>query len=214
MNQFAKRVIVALALCLVVVQTVAIAQNLGAAPQVNVAVQGQTGAQPEGAFLNFVNWIGNVIAPVGAGVAVLGAVGSYATGRGVFRWLVTAAFREARAPQCSSRKGRPVSWGTGPPNPEMGVTNGSPTTGTRRNSISAGAGRSGSSSGACLSGHRVAARGNNFVFGGRRRVLEVDVLGHRDDHPPSGIRVVRFLGRRRAASRRWHWQWMDVRVRE
>ena len=45
MNQFAKRVIVALALCLVVVQTVAIAQNLGAAPQVNVAVQGQTGAQ-------------------------------------------------------------------------------------------------------------------------------------------------------------------------
>jgi hypothetical protein len=45
----------------------------------------------EGAFLNFVNWIGNVIAPVGAGVAVLGAVGSYATGRGVFRWLVTAA---------------------------------------------------------------------------------------------------------------------------
>ena len=91
MNQFAKRVVVALAVCLVVVQTVAIAQNLGAAPQVNVAVQCQTGAQPEGAFLNFVNWIGNVIAPVGAGVAVLGAVGSYATGRGVFRWLVTAA---------------------------------------------------------------------------------------------------------------------------
>lgn len=91
MNEFAKRVIVALALCLVVVQSVAIAQNLGAAPQTNVAVQGQTGAQPEGAFLNFVNWIGNVIAPVGAGVAVLGAVGSYATGRGVFRWLVTAA---------------------------------------------------------------------------------------------------------------------------
>src|SRR5207249_10618826 len=79
-------------LCLVgFSQAVVLAQNLGAAPQVNVAVQGQTGAQPEGAFLNFVNWIGNVIAPVGAGVAVLGAVGSYATGRGVFRWLVTAA---------------------------------------------------------------------------------------------------------------------------
>src|SRR5579863_7849445 len=78
----------ALALCLLVVcQSVAIAQNLGAAPQVNVAVQGQTGAQPEGAFLNFVNWIGNVIAPVGAGVAVVGGIGSYATGRGVFRWL-------------------------------------------------------------------------------------------------------------------------------
>src|ERR1035437_8280001 len=57
---------------------------------INVAVQGQTGAQPEGAFLNFVNWVGNVIAPVGAGVAVLGAVGSYATGRGVFGWIGTA----------------------------------------------------------------------------------------------------------------------------
>ena len=42
-------------LCLVVFsQAVVIAQNLGAAPQVNVAVQGQTGAQPEGAFLNLV----------------------------------------------------------------------------------------------------------------------------------------------------------------
>ena len=91
MNRFAERVVVALALCLVVVQSVAIAQNLGAAPQANVAVQGQTGAQPEGAFLNFVNWIGNVIAPVGTGVAVLGAVGSYATEQGVFRWLATAA---------------------------------------------------------------------------------------------------------------------------
>jgi hypothetical protein len=29
-----------------------LAQNLGAAPQTNVAVQGQTAAQPEGAFLN------------------------------------------------------------------------------------------------------------------------------------------------------------------
>ena len=91
MNQFAKRAVVALALCLIIVQSVAIAQNLGASPAVNVAVQGQTGAQPEGAFLNFVNWLGNVSAPVGAGVAVLGAIGSYATGRGTFRWLVTAA---------------------------------------------------------------------------------------------------------------------------
>src|ERR1035438_894914 len=31
-----------------------------------------------------------------------------------------------------------------------------------------------------------------------------DVLGHRDDHPPPGIWVVRLLGRRSAASRRWH----------
>src|SRR3989441_1825667 len=91
MNQFAKRVVVTLALVLVVVQTVAIAQNLGAAPQVNVAVQGQTGAQPEGAFLNFINWIGNVIAPVGAGGAVVGAVVSWLHGRGVGRWLAAAA---------------------------------------------------------------------------------------------------------------------------
>jgi len=80
-----------LAICFTVVcQTVALAQNLGGAPQVNVAVQGQTGAQPEGAFLNFVNWVGNVIAPVGAGVAVVGGIVHYATGRGYMRWLGTA----------------------------------------------------------------------------------------------------------------------------
>ena len=57
-------------LFLATANAVLLAQNLGAAPQVNVAVQGQTGAQPEGAFLNLVNWIGNVIAPVGAGLAL------------------------------------------------------------------------------------------------------------------------------------------------
>src|ERR1022692_3443777 len=81
-----------LAVCLLVVcQSVALAQNLGAAPQTNVAVQGQTGAQPEGAFLNFINWIGNVIAPVGAGGAVVGAIVSWLTGRGFGRWLFAAA---------------------------------------------------------------------------------------------------------------------------
>src|SRR6266700_4844289 len=67
------------------------AQNLGSTPQTNVAVQGQTAAQPEGAFLNFINWIGNVIAPVGAGGAVVGAVVSWLNGRGVGRWLAAAA---------------------------------------------------------------------------------------------------------------------------
>src|SRR2546422_10509573 len=67
-----------------------LAQNLGIAPQTNVAVQGQTGAQPEGAFLNFVNWVGNVIAPVGAGGAVVGAIVSWLTGRGFGRWLFAA----------------------------------------------------------------------------------------------------------------------------
>ena len=69
----------------------AAAQNLGASPQVNKAVQGQTASQPEGAFLNLVNWIGNVIAPVGAAICVVMAVISYTQGRGVARWAISAA---------------------------------------------------------------------------------------------------------------------------
>ena len=67
------------------------AQNLGATPQVNRAVQGQTAAQPEGAFLNLVNWVGNVIAPVGAALCVVMAIISYTHGRGVARWAIAAA---------------------------------------------------------------------------------------------------------------------------
>jgi hypothetical protein len=67
------------------------AQTLGTAPQFNVAVQGQTGAQPEGAFFNFINWIGNVVAPVGAGGAVFAGVVGYVSGRGAGRWLLAAA---------------------------------------------------------------------------------------------------------------------------
>ena len=80
-----------IALVLIVIGQFVWAQNLGSAPATNVAVQGQTGAQPEGAFLNFINWIGNVIAPVGAGGAVLGAVVAWLTGRGFGRWLFAAA---------------------------------------------------------------------------------------------------------------------------
>ncbi len=65
-----------------------LAQNLGALPQVNKAVQGQTAAQPEGAFLNLVNWIGNVIAPVAAALCVVMAIISYTNGRGVARWAI------------------------------------------------------------------------------------------------------------------------------
>jgi hypothetical protein len=75
---------------LVVMQAGLIAQNLGSAPQVNVAVQGQTGSQPEGTWLNLINWIGNVIAPVGAGGAALAAIISFAAGRGFARWAFTA----------------------------------------------------------------------------------------------------------------------------
>jgi len=34
-----------------------LAQNTGSQPALNKAVQGQTAAQPEGAFLNLVNWV-------------------------------------------------------------------------------------------------------------------------------------------------------------
>ena len=51
---------------------------------------GSNRGAPEGAFLNFVNWVGNVIAPVGAGVAVVGGIVSYASGRGYIRWIGTA----------------------------------------------------------------------------------------------------------------------------
>jgi len=67
------------------------AQNLGGTPQLNKAVQGQTAAQPEGAFLNLVNWVGNVIAPVGAALCVVMAIINYTHGRGVARWAIAAA---------------------------------------------------------------------------------------------------------------------------
>jgi hypothetical protein len=66
------------------------AQNLGSTPATNKAVQGQTASQPEGAFLNLVNWIGNVIAPVGAALCVVMAIVNYVHGRGVARWAVAA----------------------------------------------------------------------------------------------------------------------------
>jgi len=86
-----RRPLAVVGIALLLVANYAAAQNLGAVPQTNVAVQGQTGAQPEGAFLNFINWVGNVIAPVGAGGAVVGAIVSWLTGRGFGRWLFAAA---------------------------------------------------------------------------------------------------------------------------
>ncbi|MCU1297447.1 MAG: hypothetical protein JWO91_1725 [Acidobacteriaceae bacterium] len=86
-----KRAFAMFAISFVLAGQILWAQNLGGTPATNVAVQGQTGAQPEGAFLNFINWIGNVISPVGAGGAVVGAVVSWLHGRGVGRWLAAAA---------------------------------------------------------------------------------------------------------------------------
>jgi hypothetical protein len=86
-----KRGLAVAAICFNLGSQIIWAQSLGPQPQFDVAVQGQTGAQPEGAFLNFINWIGNVIAPVGAGGAVVGAIVSWLHGRGVGRWLAAAA---------------------------------------------------------------------------------------------------------------------------
>jgi hypothetical protein len=70
-----------------VVPAVSIAQNLGSTPATGKAVQGQTAAQPEGAFLNVVNWVCNVICPVGAGIAVVATVLQWRSGRS---WLPSA----------------------------------------------------------------------------------------------------------------------------
>src|SRR2546421_13108460 len=90
-NLWWRKRLVVVALALLLIAEIAAAQNLGSSPQLNVAVQGQTGAQPEGAFLNFINWVGNVISPVGAGGAIVEAVVSWLTGRGFGRWLFAAA---------------------------------------------------------------------------------------------------------------------------
>jgi hypothetical protein len=90
-DQWWTKRLVVVALTLLLIAEIAGAQNLGSSPQLNVAVQGQTGAQPEGAFLNFINWVGNVIAPVGAGGAIVGAIVSWLTGRGFGRWLFAGA---------------------------------------------------------------------------------------------------------------------------
>ena len=89
-RQQAAILLAAVLLLLTTTNVVLVAQNLGAAPQTNVAVQGQTGAQHEGAFLNLVNWIGNVIAPVGAALAIAGGLVAYIAGRGAMRYVVTA----------------------------------------------------------------------------------------------------------------------------
>ena len=66
---------------------VSLAQNLGNTPATGKAVQGQTAAQPEGAFLNLVNWVCNVICPVGAGIAVVATILQWRSGRS---WLPSA----------------------------------------------------------------------------------------------------------------------------
>jgi hypothetical protein len=76
--------------CLQLFPLMCYSQNLGQQPATGQAVQGETAAQPEGTVLNLVNWVGNVIAPVGAALAVVMAIVAYSQGRGVMRWSITA----------------------------------------------------------------------------------------------------------------------------
>jgi len=78
-------------LTLAMVPAAAVAQNLGQQPATGQAVQGQQAATPEGTFLNFVNWVGNVICPVAAGLALVGSIVNWRQGRNYAGWLATAA---------------------------------------------------------------------------------------------------------------------------
>ena len=69
--------------CLQLFPLMSYAQNLGQQPAVGQAVQGETAAQPEGTVLNLVNWVGNVIAPVGAALCVVMAIVADSQGRGL-----------------------------------------------------------------------------------------------------------------------------------
>lgn len=84
-----KSLFAACAVALFLTQSHVLGQNLGSTPQFNAAVQGQQGTQVEGSFLNLINWIGNVIAPVGAGGAALAAIINFAAGRGAMKWVFT-----------------------------------------------------------------------------------------------------------------------------
>jgi hypothetical protein len=91
-SAWSRSILITVAICLSDVSAPDLwSQTLGTSPQLNRAVQGQTAAQPEGAFFNFINWIGNVVAPVGAGGAVFGGIVSYLSGRPFARWLLAAA---------------------------------------------------------------------------------------------------------------------------
>lgn len=91
LGRYSRQLMLGLYICFIgaacMAPAAAVAQNLGTTPAVGQAVQGETAAQPEGAFLNVVNWVGNVICPVGAGLAVVGTVLQWRSGRS---WLPTA----------------------------------------------------------------------------------------------------------------------------
>jgi hypothetical protein len=68
----------------------AIAQTTGSAPTFNATVQGQSASTVEGTFGNVVNYIGNVICPVGAAVMVAACVVQVRSGKGWVGSAITA----------------------------------------------------------------------------------------------------------------------------
>jgi hypothetical protein len=65
----------------------AIAQSTGSTPVFNATVQGQSASTVEGTFANVVNYVGNVICPIGAGLMVAATVVQFKNGKS---WVPTA----------------------------------------------------------------------------------------------------------------------------
>jgi uncharacterized membrane protein YebE (DUF533 family) len=68
----------------------AIAQSTGSQPTFNATVQGQSASTVEGTFGNVVNYIGNVICPVGAALMVAATLVQVKSGRGWVGSAITA----------------------------------------------------------------------------------------------------------------------------
>ena len=68
----------------------AIAQTTGSSPTFNATVQGQSASTVEGTFGNVVNYIGNVICPVGAALMVAACLVQVKSGKG---WVGSAITR-------------------------------------------------------------------------------------------------------------------------
>jgi len=69
----------------------AIAQTTGSSPTFNATVQGQSASTVEGTFGNVVNYIGNVICPVGAALMVAACLVQVKSGKGWVGSAITAA---------------------------------------------------------------------------------------------------------------------------
>jgi uncharacterized membrane protein YqgA involved in biofilm formation len=67
-----------------------LAQTSGSAPTFNATVQGESASTVEGTLANVVNYVGNVMCPIGAGLMVAATVVQAKTGKSWVPSLVTA----------------------------------------------------------------------------------------------------------------------------